>query len=192
MMKRALFIDGANLWATAKALGFDTDFKRVLRKFNSDGCLLRAFYYTAVPEPDAQGNVSIQPLVDYLSYNGYHVVTKATKEYRDPNTNLTRIKGNMDIEIAVDMFKMSKIVDEMILFTGDGDFRKLVEVVQEAGVKVHVVSSTLTRPSPMVANELRRQADTFIEIDSIKDELRQIPDGERPNPRIEALKRRAQ
>ena len=156
--KIALFIDGANLYATAKSLGFDIDYKRLLREFQSRGYLLRAFYYTAVIED--QEYSSIRPLIDWLDYNGYSVVTKATKEFVD-QTGRRKVKGNMDIELAVDAMEIAGTIDHMVLFSGDGDFRSLVEAVQRKGVRVTVVSTVSTQP-PMVADELRRQADVFV------------------------------
>ena len=133
--KIALFIDGANLYATAKSLGFDIDYKRLLREFQSRGYLLRAFYYTAVIED--QEYSSIRPLIDWLDYNGYTVVTKATKEFVD-QTGRRKVKGNMDIELAVDAMEIAGTIDHMVLFSGDGDFRSLVEAVQRKGVRVTV------------------------------------------------------
>ena len=130
--KIALFIDGANLYATGKTLGFDIDYKRVLKEFQSRGSLVRAFYYTAMIED--QEYSSIRPLVDWLDYNGYTVVTKATKEYVDANGR-RKVKGNMDIELAVDAMELAEHVDEMVLFSGDGDFRSLVEALQRHGVR---------------------------------------------------------
>jgi uncharacterized LabA/DUF88 family protein len=118
--KIALFIDGPNLFATAKTLGFDIDYKRLLKEFQSRGTLARAFYYTAIIED--QEYTSIRPLVDWLDYNGYTVVTKPTKEFID-DSGRRRVKGNMDVELAVDAMEMSAHVDEMVLFSGDGDFR---------------------------------------------------------------------
>ena len=155
--KMALFIDGANLYATAKSLGFDIDYKRLLSEFHSRGYLLRAFYYTAVTED--QEYSSIRPLIDWLDYNGYSVVTKATKEFVD-QTGRRKVKGNMDIELAVDAMEIAGSIDHMVLFSGDGDFRSLVEAVQRRGVRVTVVSTISTQP-PMVAAELRRQADSL-------------------------------
>lgn len=158
--RRALFIDGANLYATTKTLGFDVDFKRLLRSYNHNGRLIRAFYYTAMIED--QEYSSIRPLVDWLDYNGYRVVTKPTKEFVD-STGRRKIKGNMDIELAIDALELAPYIDEMILFSGDGDFRSLVEALQRRGVRVIVVSTIQTQP-PMIADELRRQADEFIDI----------------------------
>jgi len=135
--KIALFIDGANLYATAKALGFDIDYKRLLREFHTRGYLLRAFYYTAIIED--QEYSSIRPLIDWLDYNGYAVVTKATKEFVD-QAGRRKVKGNMDIELAVDAMEIAGSIDHMVLFSGDGDFRCLVEAVQRRGVRVTVVS----------------------------------------------------
>ena len=156
----ALFIDGANLYATAKALNFDIDYKRLLREFQSKGRLIRAFYYTALVED--QEYSSIRPLIDWLDYNGYSVVTKPTKEFVD-SMGRRKVKGNMDIELAVDAMEMSEHLDQVVLFSGDGDFRSLVEAIQRKGVRVSVVSTVATQP-PMVADELRRQADEFIDI----------------------------
>ena len=173
--KTALFIDGANLYATAKSLGFDIDYKRLLREFQSRGNLLRAFYYTAVIED--QEYSSIRPLIDWLDYNGYSVVTKATKEFVD-QTGRRKVKGNMDIELAVNAMELASHIDHMVLFSGDGDFRSLVEAVQRRGVRVTVVSTVSTQP-PMVADELRRQADFFIDIVTLQNKIGRDP-SERP------------
>ena len=156
----ALFIDGANLYATAKALGFDIDYRRLLKEFQSRGVLLRAYYYTAVIED--QEYTSIRPLIDWLDYNGYTVVTKATKEFIDASGR-RKVKGNMDIELAVDAMELAEHVDQIVLFSGDGDFRSLVEAMQRRGVRVTVVSTISSQP-PMIADELRRQADVFTDL----------------------------
>jgi uncharacterized LabA/DUF88 family protein len=169
--KIALFIDGANLYATAKALGFDIDYKRLLREFQSRGYLMRAFYYTAVIED--QEYSSIRPLIDWLDYNGYAVVTKATKEFVD-QTGRRKVKGNMDIELAVDAMEIAEHIDHMVLFSGDGDFRSLVEAMQRRGVRVTVVSTISTQP-PMVADELRRQADVFLDIVELQQKVGRDP-----------------
>jgi uncharacterized LabA/DUF88 family protein len=165
--KIALFIDGANLYGTAKSLGFDIDYKRLLREFHSRGYLLRAFYYTAVTED--QEYSSIRPLIDWLDYNGYSVVTKATKEFVD-QTGRRKVKGNMDIELAVDAMEIAGSIDHMVLFSGDGDFRSLVEAVQRRGVRVTVVSTT-----SMIADELRRQADVFLDIVELQPKIGRDP-----------------
>lgn len=158
--KIALFIDGANLYATAKSLGFDIDYKRLLKEFQSRGRLVRAFYYTALIED--QEYSSIRPLIDWLDYNGYAVVTKPAKEFVD-SLGRRKVKGNMDIELAVDAMEMAEHLDHIVLFSGDGDFRSLVEALQRKGVRVSVVSTITTQP-PMVADELRRQADEFVDL----------------------------
>jgi uncharacterized LabA/DUF88 family protein len=156
----ALFVDGPNLYATAKTLGFDIDYKRLLTEFQRRGMLVRAYYYTAVIED--QEFSSIRPLIDWLDYNGFTVVTKSTKEFVDANGR-RKVKGNMDIELAVHAMELAEHVDQMVLFSGDGDFRPLIEAVQRRGVRVTVVSTISSQP-PMVADELRRQADGFIDL----------------------------
>jgi uncharacterized LabA/DUF88 family protein len=174
----ALFIDGANLYATAKTLGFDIDYKRLLKEFQSRGTVLRAFYYTAIIED--QEYSSIRPLIDWLDYNGYTVVTKATKEFIDASGR-RKVKGNMDIELAVDAMELAEHLDQIVLFSGDGDFRRLVEAVQRRGVRVTVVSTISSHP-PMIADELRRQADVFTDLVELKPKLGRDP-SERPAPR---------
>ena len=159
----AVFIDGANLYSAARGLAFDIDYKRLLDMFSTKGRLIRAFYYTALLED--QEYSPIRPLVDWLDYNGYTMVTKPTKEFTD-SMGRRRIKGNMDIELAIDMLEMAQHIDHAILFSGDGDFRRLVEAVQRKGVRVSVVSTIRSSP-PMVADDLRRQADNFIELQDL-------------------------
>jgi uncharacterized LabA/DUF88 family protein len=169
--KIALFIDGANLYATAKSLGFDIDYKRLLVEFQSKGYLLRAYYYTALAED--QEYSSIRPLIDWLDYNGYTVVTKPTKEFVD-SSGRRKVKGNMDIELAVNVMEMAETVDHVVLFSGDGDFRSLVEAVQRKGRKVSVVSTLSTQP-PMIADELRRQADHFLDLAMLQSKVGRDP-----------------
>ncbi|MEC8666187.1 MAG: NYN domain-containing protein [Pseudomonadota bacterium] len=165
--KLALFIDGSNLYAAAKALDFDIDYKLLLKWAADRGRLVRAFYYTALIED--QEYSPIRPLVDWLDYNGYTMVTKPTKEFVDAQGR-RKIKGNMDIELAVDMMELADRVDHIMLFSGDGDFRKLVEAVQRKGVRVTVVSTVKSSP-PMVADELRRQADHFYDLRYLAEEI---------------------
>ena len=163
----ALFIDGANLYATSRALGFDIDYRRLLKEFQSRGQLIRAFYYTALVED--QEYSSIRPLIDWLDYNGFTVVTKPVKEFTDASGR-RKVKGNMDIELAVDAMELAPYVGQMVLFSGDGDFRSLVEAIQRKGVRVSVVSTVTTQP-PMVADDLRRQADEFIDLVSMQSRI---------------------
>jgi uncharacterized LabA/DUF88 family protein len=160
----ALFIDGANLYAASRTLGFDMDYKRLLAEYQAQGTLVRAFYYTAIVE-DLEYS-PIRPLIDWLDYNGYTVVTKATKEFVDA-FGRRKVKGSMDVELAVDAMELAAHVDQMVLFSGDGNFRPLVEAVQRRGVRVTVVSTVATQP-PMVADELRRQADVFVDLAELR------------------------
>ncbi len=162
-----LLIDGANLYATSKALGFDIDYKQLLASFGQPGYLVRAYYYTALIED--QEYSSIRPLIDWLDYNGYAVVTKPAKEFVDINGH-RKIKGNMDIELAIDAMELAPTVDHFVLFSGDGDFRRMVEALQRMGKKVSVVSTTRSQP-PMIADDLRRQADNFIDLAALQGEL---------------------
>jgi uncharacterized LabA/DUF88 family protein len=174
--KIALFIDGANLYATTKALGFDIDFKRLLREFQGRGILVRAFYYTAIIEE--QEHSPLRTLVDWLDFNGYTVVTRAIREFVDASGR-RKVKGSMDIELAVDAMELAGYIDEMVLFSGDGDFRSLVEAIQRRGVRVTVVSS-ISNAASMIAHELRRQADVFIELMELRSSIGRDPSQRSP------------
>lgn len=169
--KIALLIDGANLYSATKALGFDIDYKRLLKEFQSRGYLLRAFYYTTLIED--QEYSSIRPLLDWLDYNGYSVVTKLAREFTDAQGR-RRVRGSMDIEIAVDAMELIGFVDHIILFSGDGDFRSLVEALQRKGIRVSVVSTIATQP-PLIADDLRRQADIFIDLVELQPKIGRDP-----------------
>jgi uncharacterized LabA/DUF88 family protein len=161
--KVALFIDGANLYATSKAIGVDIDYRRLLSEFQTKSYLLRAYYYTALVED--QEYSSIRPLIDWLDYNGFTVVTKPAKEFTDA-TGRRKVKGKMDIELTVDALEMAPFYDHMVLFSGDGDFTALVAALQRKGKRV-TVASTLTTPTPMISDDLRRQADFFLEVSEL-------------------------
>ena len=167
----ALFIDGSNLYAATKALGFDIDYKLLRAEFMRRGKLVRAFYYTALVENDEYS--PIRPLVDWLDYNGFMLVTKPAKEFIDAQGR-RKVKGNMDIELAVDAMEMALHVEHIVLFSGDGDFRPLVEALQRKGVRVSVVSTIRSSP-PMIADDLRRQADNFIELDELREVIGRPP-----------------
>ncbi|MFY0398624.1 NYN domain-containing protein [Brevundimonas naejangsanensis] len=163
----ALFIDGANLYSAARALNCDLDFKKLSQRFTGEGRLIRAYYYTAVIEGEEFS--PIRPLVDWLDYNGFTVVTKPVKRYVDAQGH-SRTKGNMDMEIAVDMLELAPRLDHAVLFSGDGDFRRLVQAMQSKGVRVTVVSTVKSQP-PQISDDLRRQADAFIDLADIVNEV---------------------
>ena len=158
-----LFIDGANLYAATRSLGFEIDYRNLLAFFRARSNLVRAYYYSALL--DTEEYSPLKPLTDWLAYNGYTLVTKPAREFTDP-AGRRRVKGNMDIELAVDMLELAPHTDHAVLFSGDADFRRLVEAVQRRGVKVSVVSSVRTSP-PAIGDELRRQADQFLELAEI-------------------------
>ncbi len=159
----ALFIDGANLYSASRNLGFDVDYRNLLAYFRKQAHVIRAYYYSALLETEDYS--PLKPLTDWLAYNGYSLVTKPAREFTN-SAGRRRVKGNMDIEVAVDMMELASRIDHAVLFSGDSDFRRLVEAVQRKGVRVSVVSSIRTTP-PMVADDLRRQADQFLELADI-------------------------
>ncbi len=165
--RAAILIDGANLYKTARTLGFDIDYKSLLAKTNQTVRLLRASYYTAMQEDKEQDYSPLRPLVDWLDYNGYNMVTKPMKEFTDASGQ-RRYKGSTDVELVVDMMNLADKVDHIVIFTGNGEFRRAIEGVQAKGVRVTVVSTIKTQP-PMAADDLRRQADVFIDLAELQD-----------------------
>lgn len=165
--KIALLIDGANLHATAKALGFEIDYRKLLQEFGSQETLLRAIYYTAIAEN--QDFSSLRPLTDWLEYNGYTVVTKPIKEFADSSGH-RKAKGNICVELAVGALELVDHLDRMVLFSGDGDFCALLAAMQRRGVEVTVVSTISCQP-PMIADELRRRADRFIDLATLRSRI---------------------
>ena len=163
----AVFIDGMNLYAASRTLGFDVDYKNLLAHFRQRSYLVRAYYYTALLETEEYS--PLRPLVDWLGYNGYSVVTKPAKEFTDA-TGRRRVKGSVDIEMAVDVLDLTPSVEHVVIFSGDGDLRRLVESVQRRGVRVTVISTIRTQPA-MIADELRRQADAFIDLTDLAEHI---------------------
>ena len=163
--KLALFIDGANLYSAARGLSLEIDFRKLIDEFRKRGRLLRANYYTTLIETDEHN--PIKPLVDWLSYNGFNTIVKTAREYVDRDGR-KKVRGNMDVEIATDMLELSANLDHVVLFSGNGDFRRAVEAVKAKGVRVTVISTVKSQP-PMIGDELRREADAFIDLDEMAD-----------------------
>lgn len=177
----AVFIDGANLYATAKALDFDIDYKKLLLLFKSKASLVRAYYYTVLIED--QEYSPIRPLVDWLDYNGYTLITKPAKDYTD-STGRRRIRNSIDVELAVDVMEVAGKVDHIVLMTGDGGYRRLIEAVQRVGTRVTVISTVSVSP-PLIADEIRRQADSFVDLASLRGEISRQHSGGRPPARAD-------
>ncbi|MGD1886823.1 MAG: NYN domain-containing protein [Cohaesibacteraceae bacterium] len=172
----AFFIDGANFYQTARALNVDIDYRRMLTSFVGEAYLLCAHYYTAMAED--QEFSSLRPLIDWLDYNGFHVTTKPMREFTDNSGQRRRVRPGLDVDLSVDVLTLCDEVNHIVLFTGDGNYRPLVEAVQKKGRKVTVVSSLKSNPS-MVSDELRRQADHFLDLADLTDRLGRDP-SERP------------
>ena len=172
----ALLIDGSNTYAAARALDMEIDYKLLRAEFMRRGKLLRATYYIALLE--GVDYSPIRPLTDWLEYNGFALVTKPAKEFTD-STGRRKVKGNMEIELAVDALEIAEHVDHLVLFTGNGDYRSLVAALQRKGVRVTIASTIRTSP-PMIGDDLRRQADNFIELEELRDLIGRTPRPPRP------------
>ena len=163
----ALFIDGTSLYASTKSLGFDIDYSRLLDHFKTSARLVRAFYYTTIYE--GQDYNPVRPLADWLDYNGYTLVAKYAREFTD-SQGRKRTKHSVTVDIAVDMMEIAPHIDHAVLFSGDGDFKRLVDAVQRKGVQTTVISTAHSH-SPMISDELRRKVDHFIDLETLKDNV---------------------
>ena len=161
----ALFIDGLSIYSASKSLEYGIDYKLLHQEFMRRGKLLRAYYYTSILENDEFS--SLRPLVDWLCYNGFTTVTKPAREFTD-SMGHRKIKGNMQVELAVDALEIAPRVDHIVLFSGDGEFVPLVASLQRQGVRVSVVSTNRS-PTPAISVELRRKADNFIDLKDLQD-----------------------
>ncbi|MGG5808143.1 NYN domain-containing protein [Falsiroseomonas sp. CW058] len=175
-----IFIDGAHLYAASRNLGFDVDYRNLLNVFRRQARLIRASYYTALLENDEYS--PLRPLVDWLGYNGYCVVTKPAREFTDA-AGRRRVRGHIEVEMAVDVLTLAPRLDHAVIFAGDGDLRRLVEAAQQQGIRVTVLSTIRTQPG-MIGDELRRQADQFIDLADLAPEItrRQVEPRPRPAP----------
>ena len=169
----AVFIDGKSLFACSKGLGFEIDFKLFRKEFARRGKLNKLSYFTTLVDNDEFS--SVKPLVDWLTYNGYNTVTKTVKEYVDPS-GFRKVKGNTAVEMTIAVLDMVPYVDHIVIVTGDKDFKPLIEAVQQRGTRVSVVSSIRVQP-PMLSDDLRRQADNFIELDELRSLIEKVPHG---------------
>lgn len=164
---RTLLIDGSNLHEAAKSIRLSVDYKKFLTMFKG-GHGHRAYYFTCLPDRSEQS--PLIKLVDWLGFNGFLPVSKEYKEF-DQADGTTRIKGNMDVEIALYALRAARMSDEVYLFSGDGDFTMLVQEMQrESSCKVICVSS-----HNLMSNELRRQCDSYIYLETVADQIRQEP-----------------
>lgn len=164
--KICVFIDGANLYAASKTLDFQVDFDKLLKRFEP----WRATYYSVLLPSDADADdKSFQkqrPMFDYLEHNGYQLVTKEAREFIDHN-GARKIKGDMDVNIAVDMLEACSYANEIVLFSGDGDLLPAIEAIKRRGVFISVVSTKET-----AHESLRKKADEFIELKDIINDLK--------------------
>lgn len=157
----AVFIDGSNLYSTMKRIDYTPDYTKLFELFSSQSNLIRMSYYTAILQEE---NTPLQTLVDFLQYNNYNVVTKDARRI-PTQSGESFVKGNIDVDLAVDMMELRGYVDHVFLFSGDGDFEKLLVAMQRVGVKITVVSTLKVN---VCADNLRRQADYFIDLLDLK------------------------
>ena len=166
-----VLIDGANFYSTARALGMEIDYKALLAWFRREAHIMRVAYYTTILERD--DFAAVRPLIDFLDYNGYTVVTKPAREFTDAEGR-SRIKGSMEVELSVDAMELAPRCDHLVLASGDGNYKPLVAALQRQGIRVTVISTTSTQP-PMVADDLRRQADQFLDLKTLEKEIGREP-----------------
>ncbi|MGF1513398.1 MAG: NYN domain-containing protein [Elainellaceae cyanobacterium] len=157
----SIFVDGNNMFYAQQKNGWFFDPRRVLRYFTDDSHirLINAFWYTGLKDSQDQRGFR-----DALISLGYTVRTKVLKEYYDDSSGRYSQKANLDIEIVVDMFNTVEQYDQVVLFSGDGDFERAVELLRSKSTHITVVST-----EGMIARELRNATDRYIDLNSIRD-----------------------
>jgi uncharacterized LabA/DUF88 family protein len=167
-MKRiGIFIDGSNLYWSAKVLGFRVDFTKILKFYKDQGEVTHAFYFTALPPKDVQSE--LRRMIDFIDYNGWTVIQKETKQYLNAD-GASKLKGNMDVEIAVHVGEVAPFITDLVLFSGDGDFRVLLESIQRRyGIHTTVVSAR-----SLVADALRRQSHEFKDLSDLRSQFEHV------------------
>lgn len=175
----ALFVDGSNFSVSLKAAGFRVDYQKIREYFAEMGDLVGSFYFTALPPRDEPS--SIRNLTDSLQHKGWNLVTKEIKVFRDQP--IAKTKGNMDIEMVVKAWTLSNVITDLILFSGDGDFRAMVEKLQDVGVRVTVISYHSTDTRNMTSNDLRKAVHEFINLPLLRSEFEMTGGATAPSPR---------
>ncbi|MGD1901990.1 MAG: NYN domain-containing protein [Geitlerinemataceae cyanobacterium] len=160
----SIFVDGNNMFYAQQKNGWFFDPRRVLNYFQneqSDTSLVNAFWYTGLKDPQDQRGFR-----DALIGLGYTVRTKVLKEYYDDSSKRYSQKANLDIEIAVDMFNTVEQYNRVVLFSGDGDFERAIELLRSKNTHITVVST-----EGMIARELRNAADRYLDLNLIRSSI---------------------
>lgn len=159
-----VFVDVSNLFYSAKSIGVEVNYCRLLEHAVAGRALIRASAYTGV-DPE---NPNQRKFIDFLKANGYKVICKDIHKYEGG-----RIKANLDIEMAVDIMLLSQNLDVVVVVSGDGDFVRLVEAVQMRGIRCEIISFGIS-----TSNELIEAADQFTEITTIQGIFRNSSSGQ--------------
>lgn len=155
-----MLIDGPSIYQICRSLDVEIDYQALRSIFADAGYLVQARYYTTILNDQLYS--PLRPLIDWLSYNGFIVVTRTMKAGQD-SEQCRRLDHGIVVALAVDAIEISSRLDHVILFTGNGDFLRLVQLLQRRTVRTTVVG-TVNGPSSMSSDELRRQADTFVDL----------------------------
>ncbi len=166
MNRLSIFVDGNNMFYAQQKNGWFFDPRRVLDYFKGEQntMLVNAFWYTGLKDPQDQRGFR-----DALISLGYTVRTKILKEYYDDSSGRYSQKANLDIEIVVDMFNTVDQYDKVILFSGDGDFERAIELLRSKNTHITVVST-----EGMIARELRNATDRYIDLNDIRDQIEKM------------------
>lgn len=162
----SIFVDGNNMFYAQQKNGWFFDPKRVLSYFadQPDVRLINAFWYTGLKDSQDQRGFR-----DALISLGYTVRTKILKEYYDDSSGRYSQKANLDIEIVIDMFNTVEQYDQVVLFSGDGDFERAIELLRSKSTHITVVST-----EGMIARELRNATDRYIDLNDIRKKIEKI------------------
>ncbi|HOX26223.1 MAG TPA: NYN domain-containing protein [Candidatus Krumholzibacteria bacterium] len=160
--KVAIFIDGENIHYSAKHLNMRLDYLKLCRRLAGKRRLLRAYFYTAI-SAQSEGKIDF---INFLKLNGFTVVTREVKSFSEPDATNRSVRSALDMELAMDIVNLCPHVDTVILCSGDGDFRPLVEAVARRGKHVEVCALR-----EMTSTDLIAAADVYVDLGSLKDEI---------------------
>ena len=176
MLRAALFIDAANVFYSEKTMGWKIDFTKVYEYFNKHFALYNAFYYSAEPQENEE-----EKRQEYRDFclQGFTMRLKQLKEIRDSKGKIVLKKANLDIEMVVDMFATQQNYDIAVLFTGDSDFTRAVELLRMNGKQIFVLS---TKGHSGI--ELINASDKFMDLQDLKESFLKKEEPAKKTPNI--------
>ncbi len=155
-----IFVDVPNVMYGVDAASKPVHMGKLLDLLSAGRELVRATAYSPVSDDPREPMEQQKFVAPFVPYN-YRITTKPLKRFADGS-----IKGNFDVEMALDMLQMADRLDVLCIVSGDADFSRAVEAVQTRGVRVEVVAF-----AGSASIEMRALADKYIQLDGMLNEI---------------------